>query len=604
MMIKDIFLKQPRRGKTHKVEMQNFASLQVTLRKRSAVWGLILLAICMVQLPVRAQSVYVSATSGDDANSGLSWETAKQTLPAALAVLVDSTTGAGSGGIYVKAGDYSISAELVIPSGVTLRGGYRQSATGTDTTLRRLPGVNAHWTDNTYCTIISGSGTQRVATVRGWIDGCVVRDGFTDTYGGGLLLDGGTARHCVVKECDAVDEMDGNARGGGVYVRNGAQLINCVVTDCRADDGAAVAGTGSTLVNNTITNNHPIGCGLVQDYDGNVYKTVVIGEQCWMRENLRTTHYNDGTEIPLGNSAHEFFPFRYDGYNSGMTAADFLRNGYLYNWQAVSGLPPHNLSEVGSYTMPITGGDTIPGCGVYIYDNGGEAGNYNPNSDSYVVLLPDAEGRKVSLTGRYYTYNSSDKLYVYDGADTTSLIDAYSGGEGYLDVVSTTGALTLRFVSDGSSQRWGFVLMANCSDSGMAHRNVCPEGWHVPTDAEWSQMTTYVKNQPKYRCDNNSDYIAKSLAAKTHWNVYGDYCCHVGCMLATNNKTYFSAYPTGYYSSSSSYEYYGDRACFWTSTQEGTSSGWDRDMRYNNRNVNRYSENKQFAFSIRCLKDD
>jgi uncharacterized protein (TIGR02145 family) len=78
----------------------------------------------------------------------------------------------------------------------------------------------------------------------------------------------------------------------------------------------------------------------VEDYDGNVYATVSIGEHCWMAENLKTTHYSDGTEIPLvedtgtweANDSSSCTPaFCY--YNNDEAMADTY--GALYNWPAV-----------------------------------------------------------------------------------------------------------------------------------------------------------------------------------------------------------------------------------------------------------------------------
>ena len=58
----------------------------------------------------------------------------------------------------------------------------------------------------------------------------------------------------------------------------------------------------------------------VSDYDGNVYRTITIGNQTWMAENLRSTHYSDGT--PLENFCYN---------NDTACAAQY---GRLYRWAA------------------------------------------------------------------------------------------------------------------------------------------------------------------------------------------------------------------------------------------------------------------------------
>ena len=44
-----------------------------------------------------------------------------------------------------------------------------------------------------------------------------------------------------------------------------------------------------------------VGAATVTDYDGHTYNTVQLGSQCWMAENLRTSHYSDGTAIPTSH---------------------------------------------------------------------------------------------------------------------------------------------------------------------------------------------------------------------------------------------------------------------------------------------------------------
>ena len=70
----------------------------------------------------------------------------------------------------------------------------------------------------------------------------------------------------------------------------------------------------------------------ITDFDGNVYRTVKLGNQVWMAENLRTTRYADGTPIPLGTEASSTTAYRYYPDDNSTNVSDY---GYLYNWAAV-----------------------------------------------------------------------------------------------------------------------------------------------------------------------------------------------------------------------------------------------------------------------------
>jgi len=70
----------------------------------------------------------------------------------------------------------------------------------------------------------------------------------------------------------------------------------------------------------------------VADYDGNVYETIKVGDQVWMAENLRVTHYRDGTAIPNIVSGVVWSNTKSGAY----CFYDYSKFGALYNWYAVN----------------------------------------------------------------------------------------------------------------------------------------------------------------------------------------------------------------------------------------------------------------------------
>lgn len=74
----------------------------------------------------------------------------------------------------------------------------------------------------------------------------------------------------------------------------------------------------------------------IKDYDGNVYTSVKIGNQEWLLQNLKTTHYNNGDPIPLVSNADEWASLTsgacfYDAGNN----YNLFTYGIYYNWYAV-----------------------------------------------------------------------------------------------------------------------------------------------------------------------------------------------------------------------------------------------------------------------------
>jgi uncharacterized protein (TIGR02145 family) len=147
-----------------------------------------------------------------------------------------------------------------------------------------------------------------------------------------------------------------------------------------------------------------------------------------------------------------------------------------------------------------------------------------------------------------------------------------------------------------------------------AANTACPTGWHLPTDAEFNILEKYVVsyiNSPNLqfpcstsetghgRCaDNNGAYSGTYGAGKSLKKVGIGYGAGVGDDLVG-----FSALLAGYRSTDGSFYYIGSSTSFWSSSASSSSNAWDRYLYASYSTVNRYSSNKAYGFSVRCLRD-
>jgi uncharacterized protein (TIGR02145 family) len=112
--------------------------------------------------------------------------------------------------------------------------------------------------------------------------------------------------------------------------------------------GNEVSFTTAGTTGSTGTQGVPCpGASTVKDIDGNTYNTVQIGTQCWTKENLRVTKYNDGTTILLdstggttGNGSGEKWSRLKSGVRTiyAHSQTNLAKYGYLYNGYAAKGI--------------------------------------------------------------------------------------------------------------------------------------------------------------------------------------------------------------------------------------------------------------------------
>jgi uncharacterized protein (TIGR02145 family) len=122
-------------------------------------------------------------------------------------------------------------------------------------------------------------------------------------------------------------------------------------------------------------------------------------------------------------------------------------------------------------------------------------------------------------------------------------------------------------------------------------RGLCPTGWHVPSDAEWSAFINYL--DPSADGGNNGNIAGGKMKASTGW-----YSPNTGA----TNESGFTGLPGESRDDGGSYNYFG-LGYWWSSTESASNDAWYRSQFYNISVVNRGTYYKQGGFSVRCIKD-
>jgi len=138
--------------------------------------------------------------------------------------------------------------------------------------------------------------------------------------------------------------------------------------------------------------------------------------------------------------------------------------------------------------------------------------------------------------------------------------------------------------TDGGLYQWDEAMQYSVAESA---QGICPDGWHIPSDAEQNILDQYLTDSPN-TCDAN----------RGTWG-----CANAGTKLKLGGTSHFEGLLAGGRGTSGSFSSRGTNAFFWSSTVSG-SDAWDRNLLAGSTaGVNRNHMARVFGFSVRCLQD-
>jgi len=178
-----------------------------------------------------------------------------------------------------------------------------------------------------------------------------------------------------------------------------------------------------------------------------------------------------------------------------------------------------------------------------------------------------------SVVGPATGSQTTPHYYVY-GYDGTNVADAKA---------------TTNYATYGVLYNWPAAMKGEASSTSNPSgvQGVCPKGWHLPSDAEWKQLSYYL---------GGASIAGGKLkqTGTTHW-----YFPNTGA----TNESGFTALPGGERNSDGIFNYIEISGSWWSSTEINADIGWLLDMSSNLSDATENGYEKSYGFSIRCVKD-